>query len=91
MFIRMTLLFIAAMTQQPRYVSAVTSALLPHCSAYDAYAGRPCIIGYYAASAIVGAIFLLFCDSLGRIIIPPAEIRVGIMTALIVHLTSYIF
>ena len=35
------------------------------------------------ASAIVGAIFLLFCDSLGRIIIPPAEIRVGIMTALI--------
>lgn len=35
------------------------------------------------ASAIVGAMFLVMCDSLGRIVIPPAEIRVGIMTALL--------
>ncbi|MDD3396566.1 MAG: iron ABC transporter permease, partial [Acidaminococcaceae bacterium] len=35
------------------------------------------------ASALMGAIFLAFCDTLGRIIIPPAEVRVGIMTALL--------
>ena len=35
------------------------------------------------ASALAGAIFLVGCDLLGRVIIPPAEIRVGIMTALI--------
>lgn len=34
-------------------------------------------------SALMGAFFLLFCDTLGRIIAPPLEIRVGIMTALI--------
>lgn len=34
-------------------------------------------------SALVGAFFLLFCDTLGRIIAPPLEIRVGIMTAII--------
>lgn len=35
------------------------------------------------ASALAGAVFLVGCDLLGRVIIPPAEIRVGIMTALI--------
>lgn len=35
------------------------------------------------ASALGGAIFLVFCDSLGRIVMPPAEVRVGIMTALL--------
>ena len=35
------------------------------------------------ASALAGAAFLVICDSLGRIIIPPAEVRVGIMTALL--------
>lgn len=34
-------------------------------------------------SAIAGALFLLLCDTLGRAIMPPAEIRVGIMTALL--------
>lgn len=33
------------------------------------------------ASALGGAAFLVLCDSLGRIIMPPAEVRVGIMTA----------
>ncbi len=35
------------------------------------------------ASALIGALFLLLCDTLGRSIVPPSEIRVGIMTALI--------
>lgn len=35
------------------------------------------------ASAMGGAIFLVLCDSLGRVIMPPAEVRVGIMTALL--------
>ncbi len=35
------------------------------------------------AAAITGALFLLLCDTLGRVIAPPLEIRVGIMTALI--------
>lgn len=34
-------------------------------------------------SAIGGALFLVFCDTLGRMIFPPNEIRVGIMTALL--------
>ncbi len=35
------------------------------------------------ASALGGAMFLMFCDSLGRIVIPPAEVKVGVMTALL--------
>lgn len=35
------------------------------------------------ASALGGAVFLVFCDTLGRTIMPPAEVRVGIMTALL--------
>ncbi len=35
------------------------------------------------ASALGGAAFLVFCDSLGRVVMPPAEIRVGVMTALL--------
>ncbi|MGF9565518.1 iron ABC transporter permease [Neorhizobium sp. JUb45] len=35
------------------------------------------------AAAILGATILLFADTIGRILIPPAEIRVGTMTALI--------
>ena len=34
-------------------------------------------------SALTGAMFLVACDTLGRVIIPPAEVRVGIMTALL--------
>jgi iron complex transport system permease protein len=34
-------------------------------------------------SALAGALFLVFCDTLGRMILPPNEIRVGIMTALL--------
>ena len=35
------------------------------------------------ASALGGACFLLFCDTLGRTLLPPTEIRVGIMTAVL--------
>ena len=35
------------------------------------------------ASALGGGLFLVFCDSLGRILIAPGEVRVGIMTALL--------
>lgn len=35
------------------------------------------------ASALAGGLFLVTCDTLGRMIMPPNEIRVGIMTALI--------
>ena len=35
------------------------------------------------ASALAGAIFLVLCDTLGRLVVPPAEVRVGIMTALL--------
>lgn len=35
------------------------------------------------ACALAGGMFLVGCDTLGRIIIPPSEIRVGIMTAVI--------
>ena len=35
------------------------------------------------AAALSGALFLLLCDTLGRTIAAPLEIRVGIMTAII--------
>ncbi len=35
------------------------------------------------ASAFLGGIFLLFCDTLGRVIAAPMEIRAGIVTALV--------
>ena len=35
------------------------------------------------ASALGGALFLVVCDSLGRVVLAPAEVRVGIMTALL--------
>lgn len=35
------------------------------------------------ASALVGALFLVGCDTLGRCVMSPQEVRVGIMTALV--------
>lgn len=35
------------------------------------------------ASVLAGASFLVLCDSIGRVIVSPSEVRVGIMTALI--------
>ena len=35
------------------------------------------------ASVLAGGAFLVLCDTIGRVLIPPMEIRVGIMTALL--------
>jgi len=35
------------------------------------------------ASVIAGGTFLVLCDTVGRIIMPPTEIRVGVMTAVL--------
>ena len=35
------------------------------------------------ACALAGGLFLVACDTLGRLLIPPSEVRVGIMTALL--------
>jgi len=35
------------------------------------------------ACALAGGLFLVACDTLGRLVIPPSEVRVGIMTALL--------
>lgn len=35
------------------------------------------------ASVLAGGAFLVLCDTVGRILVPPMEIRVGIMTALL--------
>ena len=35
------------------------------------------------ASIIAGGTFLVLCDTIGRIIMPPLEIRVGVMTAVL--------
>ena len=35
------------------------------------------------ASILAGGMLLVFCDTLGRIVLDPIEIRVGIMTALL--------
>ena len=35
------------------------------------------------ASALGGALFLVICDCLGRVVVAPAEVRVGIMTAIL--------
>lgn len=35
------------------------------------------------AAAVAGGVFLVFCDTLGRVIVPQTEIRAGIMTALL--------
>ncbi|MBC7189239.1 iron chelate uptake ABC transporter family permease subunit, partial [Candidatus Aerophobetes bacterium] len=32
-------------------------------------------------SALIGAIFLIWCDTMARVIIAPAEVPVGIITA----------
>ena len=35
------------------------------------------------ASALGGALFLVLCDLVGRAVIPPYEVRVGIITAIL--------
>lgn len=81
---RMGLLFVAAMTTATSvcvsgnigFVGLVISHMMRMLLGPDHRVLLP-------ASALGGAMFLVFCDSLGRVIMPPAEVRVGIMTALL--------
>jgi iron complex transport system permease protein len=34
-------------------------------------------------SAAVGAVFIVLADTVGRVVLPPAEVQVGIMTAVV--------
>lgn len=45
----------------------------------------------FPASALLGASLLMFCDSLGRIIMPPGEVPVGIIMSCIVPLLPLSF
>ncbi len=53
-------------------------------TSYCASLSRDLIIAYYCLwPVLVVRLFLVFCDTLGRVIAQPVEIRVGIMTALL--------
>ena len=78
---RMGLLFVAAMTTATSVcVSGNIGLVVPHMMRMLVGPDHRVLL---PASALAGAAFLVVCDSLGRIVIPPAEVRVGIMTALL--------
>ena len=67
------------------FVAALTTATSVCVSGNIGFVGLviPHMMRMLPASALGGALFLLFCDCLGRTIIAPAEVRVGIMTAIL--------
>ena len=79
---RMGLLFVAAMTTATSVCVSgnigFVGLVIPHMMRMLLGPDHRILL---PASALGGAIFLVFCDSLGRIVMPPAEVRVGIMTA----------
>ena len=77
---RMGLLFVAAMTTATSGNIGFVGLVVPHMMRMIVGPDHRVLL---PASALAGAAFLVICDSLGRIIIPPAEVRVGIMTALL--------
>ena len=81
---RMGLLFIAAMTTATSVCVSgnigFVGLVIPHMMRMLLGPDHRVLL---PASALGGAMFLVFCDSLGRVIMPPAEVRVGIMTALL--------
>lgn len=81
---RMGLLFVAAMTTATSVCVSgnigFVGLVIPHMMRMLLGPDHRVLL---PASALGGAIFLVFCDSLGRIVMPPAEVRVGIMTALL--------
>lgn len=81
---RMGLLFIAAMTTATSVCVSgnigFVGLVIPHVMRIIMGPDHRVLL---PASALGGAIFLVLCDSLGRVIVPPAEVRVGIMTALL--------
>ena len=54
--------------------------VVPHCVRLVAGADNRRIVPY---SIFVGALFLLLCDTLARTLIPPNELPVGSLTALV--------
>ena len=81
---RMGLLFVAAMTTATSVCVSgnigFVGLVIPHMMRMLLGPDHRILL---PASALGGAIFLVFCDSLGRIVMPPAEVRVGIMTAIL--------
>ena len=81
---RMGLLFVAAMTTATSVCVSgnigFVGLVIPHMMRMLLGPDHRVLL---PASALGGAIFLVFCDSLGRIVMPPAEVRVGIVTALL--------
>ncbi len=81
---RMGLLFVAAMTTATSVCVSgnigFVGLVIPHMMRMLIGPDHRVLL---PASALGGAAFLVLCDSLGRIIMPPAEVRVGIMTALL--------
>lgn len=79
---RMGLLFVAAMTTATSVCVSgnigFVGLVIPHMMRMVIGPDHRVLL---PASALGGAAFLVFCDSLGRIIMSPAEVRVGIMTA----------
>lgn len=79
---RMGLLFVAAMTTATSVCVSgnigFVGLVIPHMMRMLIGPDHRVLL---PASALGGAAFLVFCDSLGRVIMPPAEVRVGIMTA----------
>ena len=82
---RMGLLFVAAMTTATSVCVSgnigFVGLVIPHMMRMVIGPDHRVLL---PASALGGAAFLVFCDSLGRIIMSPAEVRVGIMTAFLV-------
>lgn len=81
---RMGLLFVAAMTTATSVCVSgnigFVGLVIPHMMRMIFGPDHRVLL---PASALGGAAFLVLCDSLGRVIMPPAEVRVGIMTALL--------
>lgn len=82
--LRMLLLFIAAFTTAMAVCVSGTigfvGLIVPHIMRIIVGPEHRWLL---PSSALAGALFLVFCDTLGRMIFPPNEIRVGIMTALL--------
>lgn len=81
---RMGLLFVAAMTTATSVCVSgnigFVGLVIPHMMRMLLGPDHRVLL---PASALGGAAFLVFCDSLGRVVMPPAEVRVGVMTALL--------
>ena len=81
---RMSLLFVAAMTTATSVCVSgsigFVGLVIPHMMRMLFGPDHRILL---PASALGGAMFLVLCDSLGKVLMPPAEVRVGIMTALL--------